>query len=181
MISINPVIFGTIKKTSRFAVNPQYINRIKVQAPLRKRMECTLRARAYHTATVPGNSAIEFVCTRSDHYGRFCANIKSSLYLTQSNFTNRNTSAGNILLQLYKGRCHSCGEDSSRCWLEYTGHRICATCVAKGLGKAPFLYGNEDRRCCHTQGCGTGLAWYSESNEAVYKRALEVYERNGGV
>jgi hypothetical protein len=178
MISINSVHYGTIKKSSRFAVNPQYLHNIAAQEPLRRRIDCTLRAKTFSTSRIPGNSKIEFVCKSQDHANKFCTDIRSALPLAQNLFYANNGSRGNILLQLYRGRCHSCGIDSSRCWLEYTGHRICSTCVAKGTGIAPFPYGHTDRLCCRQKGCGASLSWYRKPDSELYEEAIEIYERH---
>jgi hypothetical protein len=176
MMSINSVNFGTVTKTGRFAVNPQFLCNFKgPKEPLSIRMNCKLKPSRTDIQRIPGNSSISFLCVKPEHKNRFCA--INSIKITQQVFQTRNSSTGNVLVQLYEGRCHACGEDSDRCWLEYTGHKVCSSCVAQGKGVTPYPYGSVDKRCCVVNSCGGALKWYSEPNSVVHRKAIEIYER----
>lgn len=177
MMSINPVHFNAVKKKHLYKVNTQFLRSFKgPKQPLHLRRECTLKAMSTTTSRVPGNSYIEFNCVNPAHTHRFCAN-QAPIKLTQQVFQTTAQSTGNVIIRMYPERCHACGDQSELCWLEYTGHFVCNSCVVNGKGMSPYPYGTTSRKCCKEEGCGSALTWYGEADLDLLARAVTIYER----
>jgi hypothetical protein len=176
MLIINPTPFQSLRSGREYIINPQAPKRVTGHLGLWG--QCTLSpVSIVANSKIPGNSYAEFVCKDKGHRYRFCA-LRPSLKIPQAKFIDaRQSVCGNIIVQMHCAQCHSCGEISTQCWQEYTGHYVCYGCVLAKKTSAPYAYGNVDASCCRKGYCGEALYFYSEPTEKVFERALEICER----
>lgn len=180
MIKVNPVHFLNVERGHFYIPNPQYLSTVSAghtTTLLKSRVGCLLVAVHLKMNQIPNHSILTFKCVREHHKARFCAGI-SPLKLSKDMFSHRQlTTAGNLLLEVYNERCHACGEQKRECWREFTGHFICGGCVARDRGKAPYVYGRTENKCCVDNQCGRGVGLYSESGHSLFSKAVAIYER----
>jgi hypothetical protein len=174
---INPVHFNFITKEETYIINPQNVVQINLnKSALNLRMRCTLRATTLSLNPIAGLSYVKFICVDPQHSYRFCADEANPLTLTHAQLNGTQRTSGNVLVRMYCAACHACGEISTHCWREYTGHYVCAGCVIEGM-KAPYAYGTTTKKCCIENECGGGLYLYSEVPEKLYERVLGIYDK----
>lgn len=177
MISINPVNFNSIDEHKSYIINPQNIVNCRInKSGLNLRLRCTLKANLFLMNPIVGLSYYEFSCCDPQHQYRFCADPKNALKITSAQLAGTLRTSGNLLVEMHTSSCHACGDVSTHCWREYTGHYVCSGCVLSGM-KAPYPYGTAGKNCCKKNGCGGALYLYSEVPEKLYERVLTIYEK----
>lgn len=178
MISVNETRFGTITKKGKYAINHQWLKTNKEGSfELKYRAGCALKLVELVMLKQDSHSYMTFKCVRDSHKNRFCV-TEEPLKIAQKAFSTHSEATGNILVQLFSRRCHSCGENDERCWVEkHTTHSFCAKCVCEKKISAPHPYGRVNAQCCLDVDCGKSLMWYSEPELEVYNKAIKIYER----